>query len=462
MWVADVGYDWQPRAVWRVDFRDIPEDMLPEVGATLDPRSNAAQASSPGTRTDNLEPLALSANRLFSPNDHAIGCIHDQLAHLVKIRSELPHAVGAVQLLTRQELSEFIETAFWASLRSNEGRPTRVCATVAAPEHVPGAIVFATPIAYDESQVAKLAPAVPPGGCLLVRGSSNGLNIWGFGRTRPGSWIDTVSVEVLQPGTLRVGVGPFQTFAVLNGRSNPILEGSHIELPAYLQRVLRKTLPTQDILETQAIWRESLVLGVLARKILAEGHGGAVLFVPTEVGAWPRSLSSFPYQLATPDTTIRDGIRRELNDTHAQGQALQQVWQTDLPDALKNLITSGMTPRPWYNERDVEAIASLAAVDGALVMTQDLRVLGFGAKIAVISEAAPRVCMLSLKPGSQEVILKPLQEVGGTRHQSAVQFVNANTDSVALVVSHDRYASVVHWNESTDSVVVVRNAEWWM
>src|SRR5713226_6093634 len=164
-------------------------------------------------------------NRLFSPEDDSVDRIYEQLAHLVKIRSGMPPAVGSAPLLTRERLSVLIETAFWASLRSNEGRTTRVCVTVAAPESFHDKVAFATPLAYDESQIAKLAPAVPRGSCLAVSGSSDALNIWGFGRSRLGTWVDTVTIEISEPGTVRVGVGPFQPFAVLNGRSNPIIAG---------------------------------------------------------------------------------------------------------------------------------------------------------------------------------------------------------------------------------------------
>lgn len=401
-------------------------------------------------------------NRLFSPEDDSVGRIHDQLAHLVKIKSGIPPAVGSVELLTREQLSVLIETAFWASLRSNEGRTTRVCVTVAAPENFHDAVAFATPVAYDESEIAKLAPAVPRGGCLALSGASGGLSIWGFGRSRPGTWVDTVTIEVSEPGTVRVGVGPFQPFAVLNGRSNPIIEGTHINLAHYLQRVLRKALPADDMLETQAVWRECLALADLARMIVADGHGGIVLIVPSETGVWSESLSPFAYRFAAPDTTIRDVIRLELNDGVAQGKMLQRLSEALIPDDLKNLVLGALTPRWGGMGRGVRATASLAGVDGAIVMTQDLRVLGFGAKIVIRSHAAPRVCIFRPEPGSQAVVPSPLEEIGGTRHQSAARFTATNKDTVAVVISQDGHMSVMHWDEQIDSVAVVRNAEWWV
>jgi len=98
---------------------------------------------------------------LFSPEDDTVGRIHDQLAHLEKIKSTLPPNLDNVQLLTREQISRLIQAAFWASLRSNEGRTTVFCASVAARESFNDAVVFLSPAVYDEEQIAKLAPAVP-------------------------------------------------------------------------------------------------------------------------------------------------------------------------------------------------------------------------------------------------------------------------------------------------------------
>jgi hypothetical protein len=399
-------------------------------------------------------------NRLFSPDDDSVGRIHDQLKHLANIG--IPEVFRSGQLLTREQISLLLESVFWASLRADEGRTTRACVTVASHANFHDVLAFATPVVYEESQIAKLAPAVPRSGCLVVSVSTDGLHIWGFGRSRPGSSLDTVTIEVSEPGIVRVDVGPFHPFAVLNGRSNPIIAGTRTNLAHYLQRVLQKAFPMNDFVESQAVWRECLVLAILAKMIVDYGHGGMLLIVHAETGSWMESLSPFAYKFVAPDTTIRDGIRRELSDMTAQGEMLQRLWQADMPADLKNQVTGAVAQRLWYNERDVQAIASLAGVDGAIVMTRDLSVLGFGATIAVGGDTAPRVCMFRPEPGRQDVVLSPLEKLGGTRHQAAARFVGPHRDSVALVLSQDRHMSVVHWDETIDAVAVVRNTEWWI
>lgn len=399
-------------------------------------------------------------NRLFRPEDDLVGSIHDQLAHLAKIKNELPPALGRVEPLTQEQISVLVETAFWTSLRSNEGRTTRVSLAVAAPENFRDSIAFGEPVA-EESQIVKLAPAVPPGGCLLVSASEHGLSIWGFGRRQPGPWIDTVTMDVSEPGTVRVGVGLFQPFAVLDGRLNPIIQGARTNLPHYLQRALHKVLPDDDFIETQAVWRECFALADIARIIVADGHGGTVLVVPKEEGLWSEAIRPFAYRFASPDTTIRDAVRSELSDESCRAEILQRLSLTTVPDDLKKQVAAALVQRPEVVWKGVRATASLAAVDGAVVITRDMRVLGFGAKIAAAGDSAPHVCMFRPEPGKQEVVPSPLENLGGTRHQSAAQFVATHRDAVALVISQDRHMSIMHWHDASGSVAVIRNAEWW-
>jgi hypothetical protein len=84
-----------------------------------------------------------------------------------------------------------------------------------------------------------------------------------------------VTVEITEPGTVKVDIGPFRPYAALGGRSNHIIEATRWDLAHYLQRKLAKALPKDDLLEEQLIWQECLALADLVRVILSDGHGGA-------------------------------------------------------------------------------------------------------------------------------------------------------------------------------------------
>jgi hypothetical protein len=398
-------------------------------------------------------------NRFFTADHPSIVRIHQQLEHLVALEERTPTPGRALETITRNQLAGFIEAAFWASLRTNEGRPTQFSAMLVSRHRHPAAIAFAEAIPFEEEQIAKLAPALPPGGTLVVCMAGGGFDIWGFGRSRQmDMW--RVSLDVSEPGVIRVGAGPYQPFAVLDGRLDPIISATRIRLPHYLQGKLKKSSPTNDIIETQAVWHESIALGDLARVILAEDHGGTLLIVPDDSGVWQASLDPFAYRLATPDTTIHDGIRQQLRTTQARAQAMAEVSKLDISDETKTLLLKSLPGPQWDLADIVRPTASLAAVDGAVVVTHDLRVLGFGAKIAAGNVTTVSI-FLPLQ-GGQDIVPTPVEACGGTRHQSAARFVNANRDAVAVVISQDRHLSVFSWDDAMDAVAMVRRAEWWV
>jgi DNA integrity scanning protein DisA with diadenylate cyclase activity len=109
----------------------------------------------------------------------------------------------------------------------------------------------------------------------------------------------------------------------------------------------------------------------------------------------------------------------------------------------------------------VYGVASLAKVDGAIVVSRDLRVLGFGAKIRVDAAADPKLYVIQPELRGEEPSAFPLETLGATRHQSAARFVAASRKAVAVVVSQDRRLTVLRWDEPAQAVVAMCNADWW-
>lgn len=401
-------------------------------------------------------------NRMFSVEDDSVIRIHEQLLEVWKLRNQYVQG-SASPMIDRAQLANLVDTAFWSSLKSNEARTTRVYISVVPPASFTEAMAFAVPLSYDEAQVSKLAPAVSACGCLAVQWVNDRFMIWGIGRCRPPQWHDVISIELSGPGTLRVCVGPFQPLAVLDGKSNPIFQGTRSNLAAYLLQAFGNMLHPGNNQEMQIVWRECLTLTELARLIVDGGHGGMLLIVPNETGGWTDSLSSFSYRLNTADMTMRNATRRDTAIPSRQQEVLKRLTITaGAHDILKGVMAVTIGQQQVDFSKDMQAIAALSSVDGAIVMTQDLLVLGFGAKIAAESSVPAQVCMFRPEPGTQPVLPTPLEHLGGTRHQSAARFAAANKEAVVIVISQDRHMSVVHWHEPIQSVAVVRNAEWWV
>jgi hypothetical protein len=268
-------------------------------------------------------------------------------------------------------------------------------------------------------------------------------------------------VECYAPGIVRVGLGVFQPYVVFSGPNTVFTEAPRtITLAAHLHGMLRQPLVQEDVLETQARWRECIALADLAREIVNGGHGGTLLVVPDERGEWMQSLDPFPFQLARADVSVPNAIRRELEETHAQGEALQRLSSCSLSDDEKTAIMAGMAPNAW-RPQDMSRIASLAAVDGAVVVGPDVRVFGFGAKIKIRNQTPVSASEFAPVPGKQEIVPTDLEALGGTRHQSAVRFVAAHHETIAIIASQDRRLSVAAWSEEHQSVFVLRDVQWW-
>ena len=214
--------------------------------------------------------------RLFTARHDAITKIHEQLKHLFKISNDESTPTPP------EQLADLVETAFWASLLSNEDRKTVFVAVLSEPEGLPGAMRFKAGIPFTEAEIAKIAPAVPRGGCLGVSHSDNGFKIWGFGIDQPSISVRAVTVAVSEPGEVRVGLGPFQPFAVLKGRANPIVASVRKNVAFYIQEELHKKKAPPNEPDGQAEWSECLAFMHLARAVFSRGHGGTILIVPEE------------------------------------------------------------------------------------------------------------------------------------------------------------------------------------
>jgi hypothetical protein len=145
-----------------------------------------------------------------------------------------------------------------------------------------------------------------------------------------------------------------------------------------------------------------------------------------------------------------DIVKRDHDERHHEGL-----------HRIRNHFMSGES-QPFQEGliQSLEFIGQLASVDGAVIVSYDLKVLAFGAKIKPIdTDNRPNTIML-LEPieGSlpEEISLSGF---GGTRHQSAAQFVFDQRQSVAFVVSQDRIITMLTWDKSTDRVTAVRHIE---
>jgi hypothetical protein len=168
-------------------------------------------------------------------------------------------------------------------------------------------------------------------------------------------------------------------------------------------------------------------------------HGGALLFVPEETADEDERLAkavSIKHRLPSdrPREALLESmaVRLQHNATHARLHRQSTVRRAELEE-LEDLD---------WNQRNYEDtardaarfIASLTAVDGAVVLTDQLRIIGFGAEVRV-SSGTDTVHVAEDAEGEN---LSQAPFTGfGTRHRSSFRFVESMEPAVAFIFSQD-------------------------
>jgi len=345
-------------------------------------------------------------------------------AHLVRRHRERIEASGAgvAPAPTAENISAMVDALFWASLRREEGYVPRISLAFLSPEQTGQPLIFDRPLPLDPIALARVAPAVErPGIHLGVWPVDGKLCAWGTTRRVP---MLCCVVEIAGPGLLVVKYdrgeekGKFANVAVLEGDQIKIVDEHASSLPDC------PVLITSMLgFESPALWAEPFnALVQVAVSMRAHGHGGSLLIVPADSDSWRESIvHPIPYAALRPFHELTN-IRREI---------------------------SAEPSGPWPPEmsQTIDTIAGLTAVDGAAILTSEYAVLGFGAKIMRRNgtHQVEQVTLTEPIEGDRAALVRP-EQLGGTRHLSAAQFVHDQHDAVALVASQDGKFTVFGWS----------------
>jgi hypothetical protein len=324
-------------------------------------------------------------------------------------------------------IEAMIDTAFWASLRREEGTTPTISLALLPPGNAGQALTFAEWLPLYPAALAKLAPAVErPGIHLGVWPVDGILRVWGTTRSIPAFCF---VLEVIGSGLLVIKhrnepFGKFVNIAVLEGDEVKIVDDRSATVPD-CPGLLRSLLGQNEI---NASGESVNLLVHLAASMRAHHRGGALLVVP-DGDAWRESIvEPVTYSVAPRFSELADLMGRGPDERRSH------EWQEDL-------------------RRAVDAVAGLTAVDGATVMTTAYELLAFGAKITRRRSRPPVERVLVTEPilDSAAAFMTPSQ-LGGTRHLSAAQFVQDQREATALVASQDGRFTIFQWSPCDDVV----------
>ena len=320
-------------------------------------------------------------------------------------------------------IARMIDTAFWASLRREEGYAPKISLAYVRPTDTVHPLCFAAEVPLEAGALTRIAPAVErPGIHLGVHHRGSTLSVWGVARTIPKYCL---VVEVAEPGLLVVKhhrgetQAKFVNVAVLQGDQVKIVDehaSSLPDCPSLLTSLLGFDAP--------GTWAGSVNVTVqLAVSMREHRRGGLLLVVPAGSDVWRESIA--------------------LPLTYAVSPAYSEL------SVLAHGPGEGVSPRAWREElgRAVDALAGLTAIDGATILNSDYELLAFGAKVVRRKGSTTVEQLTFTEPilGVDPAVVTPAQ-LGGTRHLAAAQFVHDQRDALALVASQDGRFTVIAYS----------------
>jgi hypothetical protein len=385
---------------------------------------------------------------------------------------------SVVPLPPTRALRDIVETAYHASFLHEELRSLRFRLLVSPPATLATCVPLSAHLQileFDPSrrlsdgELRRLAPAADFERTLIgVHAEGEGSPyIWGLassgvrwlrhlqsGRTDDDSSLpDALVLHVLSPGQVLMARGPTPLGELQGGTWR---EGGHdVFRSQWLSRLFASVraevlaMQPSDVHVPGPTVGDEVVRAVaqhLVRRALSAirraRHGGTLLIMPPDdTGELVVPGVSLKYRFADQDT------RRRFR------QLIRAVVAT-----LRDLATREGVPHvdwSFYRQREdaelraleeavvelAQLMASLAAVDGAVVMNRRFELLGFGGEITVAEPVLQTHRAVDLE--ANETVAEMVDGVG-TRHRSVYRLCQAHAGALGFVVSQDGGITVVH------------------
>jgi hypothetical protein len=366
-----------------------------------------------------------------------------------------------------EQVRDFLQIVYFASLHTEEGRVTQLrMLVIGHQQDVPLTARFDQPIEIDVQTLVRLAPTTRLGFRHLVieQGKDGGMRIIGIHDGKVGRWalgllpsarqytpLVGVEFKVHGPGFIAVNVID-KEFELNRQRLRARLHCHEIE------RIWRWYLENADRYKGDEIFRS---LQNIRMDIMGEADRRRVSFLAQQSLAfnvvrlvWSAILHNIQQSehggclLVTRGTDFLSaslGKCRRVNSIALCSAVREMAWH----GAYQFCRHENRDEHEWnsvmtamHAEQDLmrlaDFVASLATVDGAVVLNNALYIFGFGAEITVRCEGDLRVRVYDdPRREGREASLE-----GGMRHRSAAYFCNANPDAMAFVVSQDGQISV--------------------
>lgn len=347
---------------------------------------------------------------------------------------------------THHQIAYALNTAFWASLRTEEGEKVFVALALAEPreliEEVHEFILFDHHLLCSVEMLVKLSPLLGTDDethlGITFKPDSYWPVIWGIKRGTSG-----LTIRIVKPGHIVVYLNR-EILADIQPGTDTRIFGP--DAPVWVSQVgffvKRCGFPSYRC--DHMTFR----LQYLA-KSMRHGRGGTLLLVPPEDTTWKSSLDiKYP--------VFNDGFGLEKKDQdwnlESEQDTMEMRAKLGIPQGGPVIMTKG-TQKERDFRKIVQSIGKITAVDGATVLSmEDFSLIGFGAKI--LSNSIPPETLNQFDSHTIDMPAETisLTDIGGTRHRSAVQFVHDNPGTLAVVASMDDRITLFAKTDTVDAL----------
>jgi len=349
-----------------------------------------------------------------------------------------PGASAAQQLqLDGRQLAYLLNTSFWASLRRQEGQPA-VGALTIADRGVPGGLRFSEPIILTQESLVRLAPAL--GSALAaVELSPEGMpQVWGLLEAAP---IWQPVFRIVGPATIVVSADR-EVIAVLRGGEVHLIKPGPLSLMSLITGFLERA-GSGAAADRQATAEHLLRIVAAMHRTRREG---SLLLVPTRTGTWPGALRvRYVFDPRSADLP-RSRLARLEEPSEERPSAERRVSggrTGEIPGLQAPRRSRPTSVLAELSQRLLAQIGQLAAVDGAVVLGDDLSLFGFGAEVT-LGEEDIDLQLVDAVGGSIEEG-RSLASLGTGLHAQAGRFAYHHADCMALVSGRQGTLTVFTW-----------------
>jgi Probable sensor domain DACNV len=376
-------------------------------------------------------------------------------------------------------LTAVLSTCYQATLLREEGRPVTFRLAVSDPDAFDAAagppsglhrLLFTRRLPLDPHELRRLAPAAVFSRSLIgaTLTPPEGPEMWGIihsgphwlqpvrgGRAREQAIPQVLIIAATGPGRLLVSIG---TITLAELKSGTL---SGVEMDLFQSRWVQDRLsemsrlhltehaPRADgsnaaIATPIAAKLAGHVLRRMVATVRAAQHGGTLIVIPQYRA---RELSDGRHMRVKYGFTDEEPRRRIVTLVRA---IMDEVSRYDPDGTILGWESDQAGPVGQLGELDealfevAHLLADLTHVDGTLLITDSLEVLGFGVEIAGELPKVTRVARALDLEGNQREWVRT--DRVGTRHRSAYRLCQALHDALALVVSQDGALHFIRWH----------------